>query len=66
MKDLKEMQEKMKQLKNERQEARMKRILDLVEVLCEEANKKGYEPSDKERQDFSKVLNIINNMNEWF
>ena len=42
------------------------KILDSVEFLLEKANRKDYEPTEHERQQFGKIYTIITNMNNWF
>ena len=64
--DLKEMQQKLLELKHERQEKRMNDILNLVEVLLEESNKSDYITSDNERETFGKILRVLKNMEGWF
>ena len=41
-------------------------IADRVEFLLEKANRKGYEPTDHEREQFRKIATIITNMQSWF
>lgn len=41
-------------------------LLEKVECLLEKANRKNYEPTDYEREQFRKIATIINNMNNWF
>lgn len=48
------------------QEMAMANILDAVEALSERANRAGYEPTLKEREDFGKIHTIIDNMDKWF
>lgn len=58
--------EKQKELKGQQQETFMNNLLEMVENLCEKANAKGYEPTINEKQAFTKIVNIIDNMKEWF
>ena len=44
------------------QEKAMADILDAVEALSERANRADYEPTIKEREDFEKIRDIINDM----
>lgn len=41
-------------------------ILEKVELLLEKANRKNYEPTDYEREQFGKIATIIKNMSNWF
>ena len=45
------------------QNAFMDDLLNKVETLCNKANKRSYEPTDHEREQFGKIVVIINNMN---
>lgn len=56
---LRENQEKM-------QNELIDRILDDVELLFENANRRYYEQTEHEREQFGKIFNIINNMVRWF
>lgn len=50
------------------QEKAMANILEAVEFLNERASREGYEPTEKEREDFGKIRDIINDMSwllEW-
>lgn len=42
------------------------KILDSVELLFENANRRYYESTEHEREQFGKIYNIINNMIRWF
>ena len=42
------------------------KILDSIEFLLEKANRRDYKPTNHEREQFSKIYNIINNMIRWF
>ena len=64
--DLKEMQQKLLELNQARQEKRMNDILNLVEALLDESNKVDYNASDKERETFGNILRILKNMENWF
>ena len=42
------------------------KILDSVELLCENANRRYYKQTEHERKQFGKIYNIIANMVKWF
>ena len=64
--DLKEMQQKLLELNQARQEKRMNDILNLVEALLDESNKVDYNASYKERETFGNILRVLKNMENWF
>lgn len=59
---LKRLRENQEQIQNEF----IDKILDSVEFLLEKANRRDYEPTDHEREQFAKIYTIITNMNNWF
>ena len=59
---MKRLRESQEQIQNEF----IDKILDSVEFLLEKANRKDYEPTEHERQQFGKIYTIITNMNNWF
>lgn len=59
---VKRLRESQEQIQNEF----IDKILDSVEFLLEKANRRDYEPTDHEREQFGKIYTIITNMNNWF
>lgn len=59
---MKRLRESQEQIQNEF----IDKILDSVELLLEKANRRDYEPTEHERQQFGKIYTIITNMNNWF
>ena len=53
-------------MNKQQQEQAMSKLLKEVKELVERANMKDYEPTMKERFEFSEILTIINNMSKWF
>lgn len=64
--EIKDLQVEMRKLQEEAQNKYIDKLFDIVENLCEKANKNNYEPTDYEREMFGKIVTIINNMCKWF
>ena len=64
--EMKDLQEEMRKLQEEAQNEYIDKLLDIVENLCEKANKNNYEPTEHEREMFGKIVTIITNMSKWF
>ena len=63
----KEVLEKMmRETKDKQQNEFIDKLYEMVDNLCEKANKKVYQPTDHERKVFRKIYNIITAMNNWF
>ena len=63
---LEELLKAQKELNDKIQNEFIDGLVDKVEILLERANKKGYEPTEHERECFSRIYKIIVNMNQWF
>ena len=63
---IEEMMAKMKELNAKQQEQYISKLADMVDVLCDKANKRDYEPTNKEREIFEHIRKVINNMANWF
>lgn len=63
---LEEMQAHLKELNAKGQDQFIDKIYDEIDLLCEKANRKDYEPTDHEREVFGKIVVIVSNMNKWF
>lgn len=63
---LEELKQVQKKLQEERQNEFIDKLVDMVECLLEKANKKDYEPTEHERNQFRKIHTIITDMNRWF
>lgn len=61
-----EIKAKLKEIEEQNQNNFIDKLLNNVEYLLEKANRKEYQPTQHEREQFSKILTIINNMNNWF
>ena len=61
-----EMKDEILKTQQKMQEEFMEKLLDSVEHLNEKSFKTSYIVSVKEKQDFTKIYNIINNMAKWF
>lgn len=66
MDDLQEWQEKFKIIKEKEQNGYIDRLYDMVDNLCTKANEKDYAPTAYERAQFANIVEIIDNMKEWF
>ena len=51
---------------NLHQEEYISKILGMVETLYNNANTASYKPTNKEKQTFNYIQNIINGMSNWF
>lgn len=51
---------------NLNQEEYISKILGMVETLYNNANTASYKPTNKEKQTFNYIQNIINGMSNWF
>lgn len=51
---------------NIHQEEYISKILCMVETLYNNANTASYKPTNKEKQTFNHIQNIINGMSNWF
>ena len=64
-----EMQELLKQIRATQEKTQnefIDKLYDMVENLCEKANKRDYVATNYEREVFRKIYTIISNMNNWF
>ena len=61
-----ELERQLRASKNAMHEMAMANILDAVEALSERVERAGYEPTDKEREDFGKIRAIIDNLAKRF
>lgn len=62
--------EELKSLIKKAQEKQQDNFIDKlfkdIEWLCEKANEKDYEPTVHEKEVFTKIVTIIDNMKAWF
>ena len=63
---LEEMQKAMKAIKEKQQNEFIDKIVEMINLLCEKANKKDYEPTQHEKEMFNHIYVVISNMNNWF
>lgn len=61
-----EIQEMMRKIKENDQDKFIDKLLDQVSNLCEKANRKSYEPTTHEREAFSQIVAIVDDMKGWF
>lgn len=66
MNEKEKLMEELKRLQDERQDTFIDTIYEKVAYLCEKANYKSYEPTVHEKEVFSQIVAIIDNMKEWF
>ena len=64
--NLQEIKEQLRANQEKQQNDFIDSILEKVELLLEKANRKTYEPTDYEREQFGKIAVIIKNMTNWF
>ena len=64
--EMKDLQEQIRKLQEVTQNDYIDKLLDMVENLCEKANKNNYLPTLHERETFGYILTIITNMSKWF
>lgn len=57
---------KIQENNNLNQEEYISKILCMVETLYDNANTTSYKPTNKEKQTFNHIQNIINGMSNWF
>lgn len=57
---------KIQENNNLHQEEYITKILTMVETLYNNANTASYKPTNKEKQTFNYIQNIINGMSNWF
>ena len=63
---LEEMQKAMKEIKEKQQNEFIDKIVEMVDLLCEKANRKDYEPTQYEKEMLNHIYVVITNMNNWF
>lgn len=63
---LQDMIKQMKENNETRQNQYIDKLLDYVDNLSEKAKSKDYTPTTYEREQFSKIANIIKDMENWF
>ena len=61
-----EIKRQLRKNQKKRQNELIDKILDSVELLFENANRRYYQSTEHEREQFGKIYNIINNMIRWF
>lgn len=61
-----EILQKLKESQEKMQDEFIDKLLDEVMFLSEKTNKKEYDPTLHEQEQFRKIVNIINNMAKWF
>ena len=61
-----ELAKKLKENQDKAQNEFIDKLLEMVEYLCEKANRKDYVPTEHEFRTFGLIVRIIKNMNEWF
>lgn len=61
-----EMIAKMNELKAEQQEQYISKLADMVDTFCQNACKRDYKPTNKEKEVFKRIRIIFNNMADWF
>ena len=66
MNEKEKLMEEMRKLRDENQNNFIDALHEKVAYLCEKANCKSYEPTVYEKQVFSQIVTIIDNMKEWF
>lgn len=67
--EINEMQQLLKQVRENREKTQnlfIDKLFDMVENLCQKANKRDYVPTTHEKDVFKKIYTIIINMNNWF
>lgn len=57
---------KIQENNNLHQEEYIAKILAMIETLYDNANTASYKPTNKEKQTFNHIQNIINGMSNWF
>lgn len=62
----KTIEEQLDEIKQMHQNEMMEKLLETISNLSEKANAKSYVPTEKERYLFSKIVGIINDLNNWF
>lgn len=61
-----QLMEEIRRLQDENQDKFIDELAERISYLCEKANRKSYEPTVHEKQVFSQIVTIIDNMKEWF
>lgn len=61
-----QLMEEIRRLQDENQDKFIDELAERISYLCEKANRKSYEPTIHEKQVFSQIVAIIDNMKEWF
>lgn len=61
-----ELQQRMRELDEKAQNQFIDKIYNDIEWLCEKANRSDYVATEYEMQVFSKIYNIVVNMDKWF
>lgn len=61
-----EMQKAINEIKEKQQNEFIDKLGEMVDLLCEKANKKDYEPTQYEKEIFNHIYIVISNMNSWF
>ena len=63
---LEELKAEMRKNAEKQQNQFIDKLVEQIEFLCEEANRKDYVPTDCEREQFAKIVAIVTDMNNWF
>ena len=61
-----DLQEQIKKLKADTQNKFVEMVESNIDWWIEKANKKGYEPTQEEREAFGRIVTKLVNMQKWF
>lgn len=63
---LEELKALRRKIEEKKQDDFIDKLFKDIEWLCEKANEKDYEPTVHEKEVFTKIVTIIDNMKTWF